>query len=36
MAPEQDKKICYQYLTDIYGYGSTLADIFFGIKIEYG
>ena len=36
MAPEQKKEKCYQYLTDIYGFGSTLADIFFGIKIEYG
>ncbi len=36
MAPEQSNKICYQYLTDVYGFGSTLADIFFGIKIEYG
>ncbi len=36
MAPEQDNKKCYQYLTDVYGFGSTLADIFFGIKIEYG
>ena len=36
MAPEQDKQKCYQYLTDVYGFGSTLADIFFGIKIEYG
>ncbi len=36
MAPEQVKGICYQYLTDIYGFGSTMVDIFFGIKIEYG
>ncbi len=36
MAPEQKQHICYQYLTDIYGFGSTLADLFFGIKIEYG
>ncbi len=36
MAPEQKSGKCYQYLTDIYGFGSTLADIFFGIKIEYG
>ncbi len=36
MAPEQKKEKCYQYLTDVYGFGSTLADIFFGIKIEYG
>ncbi len=36
MAPEQKKYKCYQYLTDVYGFGSTLADIFFGIKIEYG
>ncbi len=36
MAPEQKKGICYQYLTDVYGFGSTMVDIFFGIKIEYG
>ncbi len=36
MAPEQKNYKCYQYLTDVYGFGSTLADIFFGIKIEYG
>ncbi len=36
MAPEQRNEKCYQYLTDVYGFGSTLADIFFGIKIEYG
>ncbi len=36
MAPEQKKDKCYQRLTDIYGLGSTLVDIFFGIKIEYG
>ena len=36
MAPEQKKEKCYQYLTDIYGFGSTMTDIFFGIKIEYG
>ena len=36
MAPEQKTYKCYQYLTDVYGFGSTLADIFFGIKIEYG
>ena len=36
MAPEQKNGKCYQYLTDVYGFGSTLADIFFGIKIEYG
>ncbi len=36
MAPEQKKEKCYQYLTDVYGFGTTLADIFFGIKIEYG
>ncbi len=31
MAPEQKKDKCYQYLTDVYGFGSTMADIFFGI-----
>ena len=36
MAPEQKNEKCYSYLTDVYGFGSTLADIFFGIKIEYG
>ena len=36
MAPEQKNGKCYQYLTDVYGFGSTMADIFFGIKIEYG
>ncbi len=36
MAPEQSKGMCYQYLTDVYGFGSTIVDIFFGIKIEYG
>ncbi len=36
MAPEQIKDKCYQYLTDIYGFGSILADLFFGIKIEFG
>ncbi len=36
MAPEQKKEKCYQYLTDVYGFGSTMTDIFFGIKIEYG
>ena len=36
MAPEQNNQKCFQYLTDVYGFGSTLADIFFGIKIEYG
>ncbi len=36
MAPEQKDGKCYQYLTDVYGFGSTIADIFFGIKIEYG
>jgi hypothetical protein len=36
MAPEQKSYICYEYLTDVYGFGSTVADIFFGIKIEYG
>jgi hypothetical protein len=36
MAPEQSKGKCYPYLTDVYGFGSTMADIFFGIKIEYG
>ncbi len=36
MAPEQKNEKCYQYLTDVYGFGSTLADLFFGVKIEYG
>ncbi len=36
MAPEQKKHKCYQYLTDVYGFGCTMADIFFGIKIECG
>ncbi len=36
MAPEQNEGKCYQYITDVYGFGSILADIFFGIKIEYG
>ena len=36
MAPEQTSGKCYQFLTDVYGFGSTMADIFFGIKIEYG
>ncbi len=36
MAPEQNNNKSYQYLTDVYRFGSTLADIFFGIKIEYG
>jgi serine/threonine protein kinase len=36
MAPEQIKGDCYKYLTDIYGFGSTMADIFFGIKIGGG
>ncbi len=36
MAPEQKNGKCYSSLTDIYGFGSTLADIFFGIKIESG
>ena len=36
MAPEQNKGECYSYLTDVYGFGSTMADIFFGIKIESG
>ncbi len=36
MAPEQLNLICYEHLTDIYGFGSTMADIFFGIKIQYG
>ncbi len=36
MAPEQKNYKCYQDLTDIYGFGATLVDIFFGIKIEYG
>ncbi len=37
MAPEQmiSKKF-YPILTDIYGYGSLVADLFFDIKIEQG
>jgi hypothetical protein len=39
MAPEQvmeSKNKCYPILTDIYGFGSLVADLFFDIKIEYG
>jgi serine/threonine protein kinase len=38
MAPEQMPPIkkCYPYLTDIYGYGSLVADLFFDIKIKQG
>jgi hypothetical protein len=36
MAPEQNIGKCYECLTDVYGFGSTVVDIFFGIKIEYG
>ncbi len=36
MALEQKTYKCYQYLTDVYRFGSKLVDIFFGIKIEYG
>ncbi len=36
MAPEQNEGKFFQYQTDVYGFGSILADIFFGIKIEYG
>jgi serine/threonine protein kinase len=39
MAPEQVMKPinkCYPYLTDIYGFGSLITDLFFDIKIEQG
>jgi hypothetical protein len=34
-APEKSKEK-YYYSTDVYRFGSTMAEIFFGINIEYG
>ncbi len=38
MAPEQIKDVgkSYAILTDVYGYGSLIADLFFNVKITQG